>query len=71
MKTYLQILQLHAKIKNISYPNNLIKQNVALPSLLWNNSIDNGSTMGNLWSEPLRGIEKPRSSIDVVRADDL
>ena len=49
MKTYLQILQLHAKIKNISYPNNLIKQNVELPSLLWNNSIDNGSSTGNFW----------------------
>jgi hypothetical protein len=38
MKTYLQILQLHAKVRDISYPNNLIKKDVKLPTVLWNQS---------------------------------
>lgn len=38
MKTYLHILQLHAKIKKISYPNILIKKNIELPTVLWNQS---------------------------------
>ena len=36
MKTYLQILQLHAKVKDISYPNNLIKKDIKSPTVLWN-----------------------------------
>ena len=66
MKTYLQILQLHAKVKNISYPNNLIKQTVELPTLLWNNSIDNSSSTGNFLSEPQRGgFAKPSTTKSV------
>lgn len=48
MKTYINILQLHANVKNISYPNNLISKNVELPTILWNNSIDNTTTC-NFW----------------------
>jgi len=52
MKTYLQILQLHAKVKDISYPNNLIKQDVKLPAVLWNQTIDDTAqqSTGNFWS---------------------
>jgi hypothetical protein len=38
MKTFIQILQLHAKIKNISYPDNLIKKDLLLPSVLCDSS---------------------------------
>ena len=49
MKTYVQLLQIHSKIKNISYPNNLIRKDIELPTVLWNRSIDECST-GNFWT---------------------
>ena len=51
MKTYIQILQLHAKVKDISYPNNLIKKDVKLPTVLWNSSVDDRSfSAENFWA---------------------
>lgn len=51
MKTYLQILQLHAKVKDISYPNNLIKKDVKLPTVLWNRTTDDKSfSSENFWA---------------------
>lgn len=47
MKTYIQILQLHAKVKNLCYPDNLIKKEVAIPTALWNSSTDSS---GNFWA---------------------
>ena len=48
MKTYLQILQLHAKVKDISYPNNLIKKDVKLPTVLWNRSLSSSTSTDDL-----------------------
>jgi hypothetical protein len=47
MKTYLKILQIHSKIKNISYPDNIIKKDIELPKPLWGTSTDK---TGNYWT---------------------
>lgn len=43
MKTFIQIIQLHAKMKKISYPPNLIKKEVKFPDVL-------SSVEGNFWT---------------------
>lgn len=68
MKTYINILQLHAKTKHISYPDNLtavklcntssevgsfLKHDVPLPSVVWNRTVDESSNT-NYWTCVLR-----------------